>query len=109
MTETTTTTPAEAQETEATEGYSTAELLGQTLRVKDASQWRPSYMRALRQSDFDTWAEGVLHADDVATFVELDATFAEIGEFVSDAAQAAGEPVGKSSGRAKSSRTTRRR
>ncbi len=104
-----TTTPAEAQEIEATEGYSTAELAGVTLRVKDASQWRPSYMRALRQSDFDTWAAGVLHEDDVQTFVELDATFEEIGAFVADAAEGAGEPVGKSSGRAKSSTRTRKR
>ncbi|MET7939636.1 hypothetical protein [Streptomyces sp. NPDC005302] len=105
----TTTTPAEAQENEATEAYSTAELLGTSLRVKNVSEWRPSYMRALRQSDFDTWAGGVLHEDDVATFVDLDATFAEIGQFVSDAAEAAGEPVGKSPARARSSRSTRKR
>ncbi|WDM16738.1 hypothetical protein J3S85_37885 [Streptomyces lavenduligriseus] len=104
-----TTTPAEAQEIEATEEYATAELAGATLRVKTIGKWRPSYMRALRLSDFDTWAEGVLHPDDVQTFIDADATFDEINEFVGAAAQAAGEPVGKSTGRAKSSRTTRRR
>lgn len=105
----TTVTPAEAQETEATEEYATAELAGETLRVKTVGNWRPSYMRALRQSDFDTWAEGVLHPDDVAKFVATDATFNEINTFVGAAAEAAGEPAGKSSGPAKSSRSTRKR
>ncbi|MFE0326332.1 hypothetical protein ACFW08_05885 [Streptomyces sp. NPDC058960] len=105
----TTVTPAEAQEIEASEEYGTAELCGVELRVKNSKHWRPSYMRALRQSDFDAWAAGVLHEDDVQTFIDLDATFEEIGAFVGDAAQAAGEPVGKPAGRAKSSRTTRRR
>ncbi|MFJ3248322.1 hypothetical protein [Streptomyces sp. NPDC086782] len=102
-------TPAEAQETEATEEYTTATLDGVTLRVKSVNEWRPSHLRALRQSDFDTWAAGVLHDDDVQTFVDLDATFREIGAFVEEAMSGAGEPVGKPSGRAKSSRTTRKR
>ncbi|MYR43065.1 hypothetical protein [Streptomyces sp. SID5910] len=104
-----TTTPAEAQELEASEDYATADLCGVDLRVKNAMHWRPSHMRALRQSDFDTWAAGVLHEDDVQTFIELDATFEEIFDFVGRAGEAVGEPVGKSTGRAKSSRTTRRR
>lgn len=104
-----TTTPAESQEIEATEEYATAELAGETLRVKPIGKWRPSYMRALRLSDFDAWAEGVLHPDDVQTFIDADATFDEINAFVGDAAQAAGEPVGKSNGRARSSRSTRKR
>jgi hypothetical protein len=103
------TTPAEAQETEATEEYAIAELCGVELRVKSQNHWRPSYMRALRQSDFDTWAAGVLHEDDVQTFIELDATFEEIFTFVGEAAEAVGEPLGKPSARARSSRTTRKR
>lgn len=102
-------TPAEAQEIEATEEYATAELCGVDLRVKNTMHWRPSHMRALRESDFDAWAAGVLHADDVQTFIELDATFAEIFDFVGRAGEAVGEPVGKSSARARSSRTTRKR
>jgi hypothetical protein len=105
----TTTTPAEAQENEATEGYSTAKLCGKELRVKPVGEWRPSYIRALRQSDFDTWAAGVLHDEDVAAFVDLDATFTEINQFVSDAMESAGEAPGKPSGRARSSRSTRKR
>ncbi|MBT2412638.1 hypothetical protein J7I94_19080 [Streptomyces sp. ISL-12] len=104
-----TTTPAEAQEIEATEEYGTATLAGVELRVKSQLHWRPSHMRALRGSDFETWAAGVLHEDDVETFIDLDATFGEIFQFVSDAAEAVGEPVGKSTARARSSRTTRKR
>lgn len=104
-----TTTPAESQEIEATDEYGTAELVGVTLRVKSINKWRPSYMRALRVTDFDTWAAGVLHEDDVQTFIDLDATFEEINSFVGEASQAAGEPVGKPRGRAASSRTTRKR
>ncbi|WP_405927918.1 hypothetical protein OG554_03715 [Streptomyces griseus] len=102
-------TPAEAQEIEATEEYGTATLCGTELRVKPVTEWRPSYLRALRQADYDTWAAGVLHEDDVATFVDLDATIAEITTFTSDAMESVGEAPGKSSGRAKSSRTTRKR
>ncbi|MEU1037697.1 hypothetical protein [Streptomyces sp. NPDC005907] len=105
----TTVTPAEAQEIEATDGYTTASLAGVELRVKPVGQWRPSYIRALRQGDYDAWAVGVLHEDDAETFVELDATFDEINEFTSAAMESAGEAPGKPSGRAKSSRSTRKR
>ncbi|MFD7776661.1 hypothetical protein [Streptomyces sp. NPDC059753] len=107
MTETT--TPAEAQEIEAAGEFVTASLVGVELRVKPINQWRPSYIRALRNGDYDTWAVGVLHEDDAATFVDLDATFDEINEFTSAAMESAGEAPGKSSGRAKSSQTRRKR
>lgn len=103
------TTASQAQENEATETYAVATLDGAELRVKPINAWRPSYMRALRQSDFDAWAAGVLHADDVATFIELDATFDEINAFVSAALEAVGEAPGKSGGRSTSSRSTRKR
>ena len=102
-------TPAEAQENEATEEYGTAALNGVDLRVKPVTQWRPSYLRALRTADYDTWAAGVLHEDDVATFTDLDATLDEINEFVASAMESAGEAPGKSNGRARSSRSTRKR
>ncbi|GAA3018377.1 hypothetical protein [Streptomyces fulvorobeus] len=102
-------TPAEAQENEATEEYGTATLCGCDLRVKPVNRWRPSYLRALRLADYDTWAAGVLHEDDVETFVDLDATLDEINVFTADAMESAGEAPGKSSGRAKSSKSTRKR
>ncbi|MCQ6554792.1 hypothetical protein NPS70_16525 [Streptomyces sp. C10-9-1] len=101
-----TTTPAER---EATETYGTADLAGETLRVKPVGQWRPSYLRALRQGDYDTWATGVLHEEDVIKFVEADATFDEINEFTAAAMETTGETPGKSGARSTSSRSTRKR
>ncbi|MFI7096430.1 hypothetical protein [Streptomyces lydicus] len=103
------TTPAEAQENEATGTFGTATLCGTDLRVKPIDQWRPSYLRALREGDYDTWAAGVLHEDDAPKFVELDATFAEINEFTAAAMEATGENPGKSGGRSARSKTTRKR
>ncbi|MYY03061.1 MULTISPECIES: hypothetical protein [unclassified Streptomyces] len=102
-------TSADAQENEANEEYATVPLDGVDLRIKPGNRWRPSYLRALRQGDYDTWAAGVLHEDDVTTFLELDPTFDEINEFTTAAMESTGEAPGKSSGRAKSSRTTRKR
>lgn len=110
MTETTPEkTSSEAQEQEATGAYGVASLAGVDLRVKPVGQWRPSYLRALREADFDTWADGALHEDDSQTFKDLDATFDEIGQFTSDAMSAAGETPGKSGGRSGSRRSTRKR
>ncbi|MER7922179.1 hypothetical protein ABTY96_03410 [Streptomyces sp. NPDC096057] len=104
-----TTTPAEAQETEATSEFVTAKLGDKTLRVKTVEHWRPSYLRALRQGDYDTWAEGALHPEDVDAFVDADATFKEINEFTSQAMSAAGEAPGKSGGPSTRSTRTRKR
>ncbi|MFJ3588579.1 hypothetical protein ACIQUY_04725 [Streptomyces sp. NPDC090231] len=102
-------TPAEAQEIEATEEFATVPLDGVDLRIKPASKWRPSYLRSLREGDYDGWAAGVLHPDDVQTFIDLDATFDEINVFTTTAMESTGEAPGKSGGRTKSSRTTRKR
>ncbi|MFD5198799.1 hypothetical protein ACFWM7_01250 [Streptomyces sp. NPDC058375] len=99
----------DAQENEATGTYGTATVCDVELRVKPANQWRPSYIRALREGDYDAWAAGVLHADDVQTFIDLDPTFDEINEFTSAAMETTGDTAGKSSGRARSSRSTRKR
>ncbi|MEW1551363.1 hypothetical protein [Streptomyces tsukubensis] len=102
-------TPDEAQEMEATDGYGVAPLCGSDLRVKSVNHWRPSYLRALRQGDYDTWAAGVLHEDDVQTFMDLDATFAEINDFTTAAMESVGENPGKSGARSASRKTTRKR
>lgn len=103
------TTPATAQEIEATADYVAVELDGETLRVLPVGQWRPSFLRALRVADFDTWATLALHPDDVSVFVDIDATMDELGSFTSRAMEAAGEAPGKSGARSQSSRTTRKR
>lgn len=103
------TTPAEAQETEATTEYVTEELGDSEFRVKLATKWRPSYLRAMRVGDFDTWAVGVIHPDDLESWTEADPTFEDIGEFAGRAMAASGEAPGKSSGPSRSSRSTRKR
>ncbi|MFD0276175.1 hypothetical protein ACFVHB_20040 [Kitasatospora sp. NPDC127111] len=105
----TTLTPVDAQEIEATGDYVAINLDGVPLRVLPVGQWRPSFLRALRTADFDGWAALALHPDDVATFVELDSTMDEIGDFTARAMSAAGEAPGKSGARSASSRTTRKR
>lgn len=104
-----TSTASQSQENEATENYGTAQLAGVDLRVKPVGKWRPSYLRALREGDYDTWAAGVLHEEDVTSFVEADATFDEINDFVTAAMETTGETPGKSGGRSTSSRSTRKR
>lgn len=100
------TTPAE---NEATETYGVAQLAGIDLRVKPIGKWRPSYLRALRQGDYDGWAAGVLHEDDVQAFIDADATFDEINAFTEAAMETTGETPGKSGGPSRSSRSTRKR
>ncbi|MFI6444713.1 hypothetical protein [Kitasatospora sp. NPDC050543] len=102
-------TPDVAQEIEATADYITVELDGTLLRVRPVGHWRPSYLRALRTADFDTWAALALHPEDVDVFMEIDATMDEIADFTTRAMSAAGEAPGKSPTPSRSSRTTRRR
>lgn len=103
-------TPAEAQEAEANTGhYVTASLCGKPVRIVPPGAWRMSWQRKLRQGDFDAFAEAVLHPDDVELYEELDPTNDDFNEFIADAAELAGESLGKSSGPRGSSRSTRRR
>ncbi|WP_043468967.1 hypothetical protein [Kitasatospora sp. MBT66] len=107
------TTPAQAQEIEATDtddSYVAEELDGVELRVRPGSQWRPSFFRALRVLDFDTWAHLALHPDDVQEFIDLDATMGEITAFTERAmTSTTGQSLGKSRARSRSSKTTRKR
>lgn len=105
----TATTPAEAQEIEATTEYVSEELGGETYRVKLATKWRPSYVRALRSGDFDAWAEGVIHPDDLDAWLDADPTFDDLGDFATRAMSASGEAPGKSSAQPRSSRSTRKK
>ena len=99
---------AEAQEIEA-DGYVTAELCGQEVLVVPPSMWRTSWQRALNAGQIDTFAEKVLHPDDYEYYLEVDPTMNEWIAFVEDASARSGEPMGKSRGRSRSGRPTRRR
>lgn len=102
-------TAAEAQEIEAEYTYVTAELCGKSVRVIPPGDWRQSWQRMLNQGQVDAFAETVIHADDIDVYYELDPTNFAFGEFIADAAEQAGESLGKSHGPAASSRRTRRR
>lgn len=81
-----------------------------TVRIKPQSDWRMSDMRMLNvEGNFDGWAESVIHPDDLEPYTELDITMAEFQRFAADAANLSGDGLGKSRGRSKSSRSTRRR
>lgn len=100
---------ATAQEIEAAGHYVTASLAGEPIRVIPPGAWRQSWQRHLAQGQFDAFAEKVIHPDDLDAYYEIDPTNDEFGQFVSDAAELAGESLGKSRGPAPSSRRTRRR
>ena len=102
-------TEAEAQEIEADSQYVTALLCGEEVRVIPPAAWRQSWQRLLNQGQIDAFAEKVFHPEDVDQYYDLDPTNEEFGEFVADAAQQAGESLGKSRGPAPSSRNTRKR
>lgn len=106
--------PIEAQELEAGEPpvaghYVTVALAGQPVRVMPPGRWRQSWMRMLKNGDADAFAEEVVHPDDFDLYDKIDATNDEVGAFFQDAAEVAGESLGKSSGPTASSRRMRRR
>ncbi|MFE7510201.1 hypothetical protein ACFU8I_03070 [Streptomyces sp. NPDC057540] len=108
-TRTTATTPAEAQETEATGHYVTALLAGKDVETVPGGAWRQSTMRKLRVGDIDAFMEDVLSPESYELYLELDPTNDEVGDFANAAGEAAGEQMGKSSGPSASSKRTRKR
>lgn len=102
-------TAADAQEIEAEGHYVTAELCGEEVRIVPPAAWRVSWQRMLTQGLIFEFAEKVLHPEDYEFFEELDPTAAEFQDFVTDAGERAGESLGKSEGRSRSGRPTRRR
>jgi hypothetical protein len=101
--------PAEAQEIEAVNKYVTALLCDEEVRIIPPGAWRQSWQRLAAQGQIDAFAQIVLHPDDYELYIDIDPTNEEWGEFVTDAAERAGESLGNSRGPAPSSRRTRRR
>jgi hypothetical protein len=100
---------AEKQEVEAAGEYVLVPAGDVEVHVKPQRDWRMSDMRMLNAADFDGFAESVIHPDDLDTFLDLDMTLAEFQDFAEEAARRAGDGLGKSSGRSRSSKSTRRR
>jgi hypothetical protein len=101
--------PAVAQEIEARGHYVTASLCGEPVRLIPPGAWRQSWVRHLNEGRIDAFVDQVVHPDDLDLYDDLDPTNDEVGQFIADAAELAGEPMGKSSGPLRSSRRTRRR
>lgn len=99
---------AEAQEIEA-DGYVTALLCGEEVQVLPPSMWRVSYQQLLNMGRVYEFAAKVLHPDDYEFFVDLDPTTEEFQDFVQEAGDRSGEPVGKSRARSRSGGRMRRR
>ncbi|MEU4051221.1 hypothetical protein AB0F09_18740 [Streptomyces olivaceus] len=99
---------AEAQEIEA-DGYVTATLCGEEVQIVPPSMWRASWQRALARGQIDVFAEKILHPEDFDFYIEVDPTLGEWEEFLDEASTKSGEPLGKSGGRSRSGRPTRRR
>ncbi|MFE7727365.1 hypothetical protein ACFU5D_16420 [Streptomyces anthocyanicus] len=99
---------AEAQEIEA-DGYVTATLCGEEVQVVPPSMWRLSWQEMLTQGLVREFAEKVLHPDDYDFLIEVDPTVQEFQDFVVDASTKSGEPLGKSGGRSRFGKPTRRR
>ena len=100
---------ADAQEIEAEGHYVTGLLCGEEVRIIPPGAWRQSWQELLNTGQIRAFMEIVLSPDDFELFVELDPTNNEVGELINEAAERAGESLGKSSGPAPSSRRTRRR
>lgn len=101
-------TAADAQEVEA-DGYVTASLCEEDLRIMPPSTWRASWATLLGQGQVAAFVELTVHPDDLDLFWEIDPTNQEFGEFIDDATRQAGETPGNSRGPATSPRRMRRR
>ena len=97
------------QALEAAGEYVPVPLNGVEVRVKPQIKWRMSDLRALNNGDFDAFAESVIHPDDLETFLDQDLTMGEFRDFSEEAARRAGDSLGKSSPRSRSSKPTRAR
>lgn len=80
-----------------------------TVRVRPASQWRSSATRALREGDYDSWAEACLIGDDYDVWCDLDPTMGEVEKFFDAWETAGGSDLGKRSTSRRSARSTARR
>lgn len=102
-------TPAEAQEAEADGKFVTLLVGDLKVRIRPQRDWRMSHLRALNQGDFDAWAEGVLHPDDLDEFLDQDITLAQFQEFAEEASRETGDDLGKSRRQRTSRSSTPRR
>jgi hypothetical protein len=85
------------------------DLAGETLYVKPVRQWRSSALRALRDGDFEAWAETSLDEESAEAWVDIDPTVEQVEQFFTDWGKLSGQTMGKSSTSRRSSTRTRKR
>ncbi len=68
--------------TKSMDGSWTGTLGGAEIRVLPFNQWRKSAMQAINRGNFDLWADGAVHPDDVQDFVDADVTMGEVMAFM---------------------------
>lgn len=71
-----------------TDGSWTGTLGGAEIRVLPISQWQKSALSAIGRGNFDLWAEGAVHPDDVSRFVHAEVTIGEVMAFLNSVPKA---------------------
>jgi hypothetical protein len=79
------------------------------LRVPPAGRWKTRATRALKEGDFDGWAEAALSPDDFEAWLDADPTNDDVEQFFISWQEQVGEDSGKSAASRRSSRSTARR
>jgi hypothetical protein len=108
-------TPADAAQAEACDdtdddGATVVPLAGEQIRIKPAGQWRSSAVRAMREGDFDRWAESSLaDKESWATWQDIDPTIDEVEAMLRAWQTTTGQDPGESRASRRSSRSTARR
>lgn len=94
---------------EATGELVQGKLAGRTIYVPPVKQWRASALHALREGDFETWAETTFSDDDFDVWAEVDPTMQEIEDFFATINPGLGTNSGNSRASRRSARRTRKR
>jgi hypothetical protein len=85
-------------------------LCGETVHVLPLRKWKGSAMRALREGDFDSWAERCLVDGDYdEVWAVVDPDLDQIDEFFAAWQEATGETIAKLRASSRPSRSTARR
>lgn len=84
-------------------------LVDAVVHVLPVRKWRSSSVRAMRDGDFDRWAEKCLAEGDYALWQVIDPDMDEIEAFFTEWTRLSGQEPGKSAASSRSSRSTARR
>lgn len=100
---------ASPAEREVTGELVQGELAGRPIYIPPVKKWRASALHALREGDFETWAEVTFSEDDYDLWVEIDPTMEEIEAFFKTVNPGLGTNSGNSRASRRSARRTRKR